>query len=161
MHRLGSLRPNTRRTHAGSGVNLFKTPKAGSPGPAQSCRDVAQPGRALAWGARGRQFKSARPDHSSFLTLLPSDRVAFVSRIEAYAFRRAVQWHRRQLRLLTRFLPSQNGHECNRLAWASWLSDFIDFAEFTREPPHDLEPAQYRMPKVISTNCVLMRLLGA
>ena len=26
------------------------------------CRDVAQPGRALAWGARGRQFKSARPD---------------------------------------------------------------------------------------------------
>ena len=27
-----------------------------------SCRDVAQPGRALAWGARGRQFKSARPD---------------------------------------------------------------------------------------------------
>jgi hypothetical protein len=23
---------------------------------------VAQPGRALAWGARGRQFKSARPD---------------------------------------------------------------------------------------------------
>jgi hypothetical protein len=29
-------------------------------------RDVAQPGRALAWGARGRQFKSARPDQ--FLT---------------------------------------------------------------------------------------------
>src|ERR1700734_212798 len=29
-------------------------------------RDVAQPGRALAWGARGRQFKSARPDHYSF-----------------------------------------------------------------------------------------------
>jgi hypothetical protein len=28
-------------------------------------RDVAQPGRALAWGARGRQFKSARPDQSS------------------------------------------------------------------------------------------------
>ncbi len=27
-----------------------------------SSRDVAQPGRALAWGARGRQFKSARPD---------------------------------------------------------------------------------------------------
>ena len=24
---------------------------------------MAQPGRALAWGARGRQFKSARPDH--------------------------------------------------------------------------------------------------
>jgi hypothetical protein len=30
---------------------------------AKSSRDVAQPGRALAWGARGRQFKSARPDH--------------------------------------------------------------------------------------------------
>src|ERR1700682_1728117 len=29
------------------------------------CRDVAQPGRALAWGARGRQFKSARPDQTS------------------------------------------------------------------------------------------------
>ena len=28
------------------------------------CRDVAQPGRALAWGARGRQFKSARPDQT-------------------------------------------------------------------------------------------------
>jgi hypothetical protein len=28
-------------------------------------RDVAQPGRALAWGARGRQFKSARPDQFS------------------------------------------------------------------------------------------------
>ena len=30
-------------------------------------RDVAQPGRALAWGARGRQFKSARPDHFFFV----------------------------------------------------------------------------------------------
>ena|ERR1700733_402107 len=29
-------------------------------------RDVAQPGRALAWGARGRQFKSARPDQLSW-----------------------------------------------------------------------------------------------
>jgi hypothetical protein len=28
-------------------------------------RDVAQPGRALAWGARGRQFKSARPDQTN------------------------------------------------------------------------------------------------
>jgi hypothetical protein len=26
-------------------------------------RDVAQPGSALAWGARGREFKSRRPDH--------------------------------------------------------------------------------------------------
>jgi hypothetical protein len=27
-------------------------------------RDVAQPGSALAWGARGRQFKSGRPDQN-------------------------------------------------------------------------------------------------
>ena len=26
-------------------------------------RDVAQLGSALAWGARGRKFKSCRPDH--------------------------------------------------------------------------------------------------
>jgi hypothetical protein len=32
-------------------------------------RDVAQPGRALAWGARGRQFKSARPDQQLCLFL--------------------------------------------------------------------------------------------
>jgi hypothetical protein len=29
----------------------------------QRIRDVAQPGSALAWGARGREFKSRRPDH--------------------------------------------------------------------------------------------------
>ena len=28
-------------------------------------RGVAQPGSALAWGARGRKFKSCRPDFSS------------------------------------------------------------------------------------------------
>ena len=26
-------------------------------------RDVAQPGSALAWGARGREFESRRPDN--------------------------------------------------------------------------------------------------
>ena len=31
---------------------------------------MAQPGRALAWGARGRQFKSARPDH--LLCIIPT-----------------------------------------------------------------------------------------
>ena len=41
---------------------------AGSKKLALSCRDVAQPGRALAWGARGRQFESARPDHLDFLS---------------------------------------------------------------------------------------------
>ena len=54
-----------RRQPTLSLVYTEQDPKAGSPGPARLCRDVAQPGRALAWGARGRQFKSARPDHSN------------------------------------------------------------------------------------------------
>ena len=29
----------------------------------ERCRGVAQPGRVLAWGARGRRFDSCRPDH--------------------------------------------------------------------------------------------------
>ena len=33
----------------------------------KNCRDVAQLGSALAWGARGRRFKSSRPDQSFFL----------------------------------------------------------------------------------------------
>ena len=49
------------RARLGS-CKLRKTPKP-APEPARLCRDVAQPGRALAWGARGWQFKSARPDH--------------------------------------------------------------------------------------------------
>ncbi len=54
--------PGAKR--AAARCKLNKTPKAGSrQEPARLCRDVAQPGRALAWGARGRQFKSARPDH--------------------------------------------------------------------------------------------------
>jgi integrase len=40
-------------------------------------RDVAQPGRALAWGARGRQFKSARPDHSTTYEHFPLNHGAF------------------------------------------------------------------------------------
>ena len=32
-------------------------------------RGVAQPGRVLAWGARGRRFKSCHPDHPLSLTL--------------------------------------------------------------------------------------------
>ena len=32
---------------------------------AQLVRGVAQPGSALAWGARGREFESRRPDHNS------------------------------------------------------------------------------------------------
>src|ERR1700757_209200 len=38
-------------------------------------RDVAQPGRALAWGARGRQFKSARPDQSISYEQFPLSQV--------------------------------------------------------------------------------------
>ncbi len=34
---------------------------------AHSCRGVAQSGSALAWGARGREFESRRPDHFFFL----------------------------------------------------------------------------------------------
>ena len=29
-------------------------------------RGVAQPGRVLAWGARGRKFESCHPDHIKF-----------------------------------------------------------------------------------------------
>ncbi len=29
----------------------------------EAVRDVAQPGSALAWGARGREFESRRPDN--------------------------------------------------------------------------------------------------
>jgi hypothetical protein len=32
------------------------------PGQTAKFRDVAQPGSALAWGARGRKFESCRPD---------------------------------------------------------------------------------------------------
>lgn len=32
------------------------------PPPNDRFRDVAQPGSALAWGARGRKFESCRPD---------------------------------------------------------------------------------------------------
>ena len=33
-------------------------------------RGVAQPGSALAWGARGRKFESCHPDHASQKLLL-------------------------------------------------------------------------------------------
>ena len=35
-------------------------------------RDVAQPGSALAWGARGRKFESCRPDFKAFRPLKAS-----------------------------------------------------------------------------------------
>ncbi len=48
---------------------------------------MAQPGSALAWGARGRRFKSSRPDHSSRATAahrpVPSTR----SRAATWAYR--------------------------------------------------------------------------
>ena len=33
-------------------------------------RDVAQPGSALAWGARGRKFESCRPDFKKDINLI-------------------------------------------------------------------------------------------
>ena len=37
-------------------------------------RGVAQPGSALAWGARGREFESRRPDQSFFHNRAPLTR---------------------------------------------------------------------------------------
>ena len=34
-------------------------------------RDVAQPGSALAWGARGRKFESCRPDLTGQIGIIP------------------------------------------------------------------------------------------
>ena len=42
-----------------------------------ACRGVAQPGSALAWGARGREFESRRPDQL-FLAQRPISGLAFV-----------------------------------------------------------------------------------
>ena len=50
-----SARPGTERMQVR--VLLF--------GSCRACRDVAQPGSALAWGARGRWFKSSHPDSQS------------------------------------------------------------------------------------------------
>jgi hypothetical protein len=48
---------------------------------------VAQPGRALAWGARGRQFKSARPDHQITTSCFPaSPRRPWVPRVHKLLF---------------------------------------------------------------------------
>ena len=58
---------------------------------------MAQPGSALAWGARGRPFKSARPDHVllSLKNVYQSNRlvaifpmIAFVSFRSHFVFRR-------------------------------------------------------------------------
>ena len=60
-------------------------------------RDVAQPGRALAWGARGRQFKSARPDHFCFAQYFPLRLAADLPRAPNQAMRReetAILGHR-------------------------------------------------------------------
>ena len=43
-----------------------------------SRRGVAQPGSALAWGARGREFESRRPDHAEPMWL-----VVFSKQIES------------------------------------------------------------------------------
>jgi hypothetical protein len=43
-------------------MNRFPTNGYGKQVDAAQSRGVAQPGSALAWGARGRGFKSRRPD---------------------------------------------------------------------------------------------------
>jgi hypothetical protein len=64
LRRAKQLRANEM---AAAGVKSLSQPQSAAAGVMQRIsnrRDVAQPGRALAWGARGRQFKSARPDQS-------------------------------------------------------------------------------------------------
>src|SRR6185312_11854917 len=66
---------------------LEATPKPARPELAVSCRDVAQPGRALAWGARGRQFKSARPDHLLPLPVVTNPPAAPATSVEIPLYR--------------------------------------------------------------------------
>ena len=59
------------------------------------CRGVAQPGRVLAWGARGRKFESCHPDHKNSNGFAPvlifiSGYVSSIRRIIYYAKVRAV-----------------------------------------------------------------------
>ena len=42
---------------------VFSRPLKRGNAPEGGVRDVAQPGSALAWGARGRWFESSRPDN--------------------------------------------------------------------------------------------------
>jgi hypothetical protein len=56
-----------------------------------SCRDVAQPGSAHAWGACGRRFKSSRPDH-----------IFFTAEFAEYAERKIILRSQRPLRLIYR-----------------------------------------------------------
>lgn len=57
-------------------LNLFSLSSLS--GKLYQCRAVAQPGSALAWGARGREFESHRPDHFKISILTPI-RVLFVN----------------------------------------------------------------------------------
>src|SRR5581483_11450732 len=54
---------NQSRSRQHGGVESVSQPRSNAR--FEPSRDVAQPGRALAWGARGRQIKSARPDQKS------------------------------------------------------------------------------------------------
>ena len=49
---------------------LDKSVKIEYPMSCSNCRDVAQFGRALPWGGRGRMFESCRSDHFYFTTYL-------------------------------------------------------------------------------------------
>jgi hypothetical protein len=45
-------------------------------------RDVAQPGRALVWGTRGRKFKSCRPDKKTLVNLMGGTSVFALSMVD-------------------------------------------------------------------------------
>ncbi len=63
------MRPDARRADvrllAARGSVEFRGRTSSPPPGGVFHRDVAQPGSALAWGARGREFKSRRPDQFS------------------------------------------------------------------------------------------------
>lgn len=56
------------------------------------CRGVAQPGRVLAWGARGRRFDSCRPDHK--IKMSPTATLLFYNRAAVESNRGSEQAHK-------------------------------------------------------------------
>ena len=73
-------------------------------------RDVAQPGRALAWGARGRQFKSAHPDHSFYPEI--SFYISTTGHMADREHPNCIGWVSRHLELRTNYRghPGNPGH---------------------------------------------------
>ena len=65
--------PDRRRIFYFSTLAFFKSPRYTS----SSSPGVAQPGSALAWGARGREFESRRPDQNKFRKVVDFGRQPF------------------------------------------------------------------------------------